>query len=144
MWLLFESSKGIVYFFGKLTDINDGWIRYTWPIQWWRLSVVFTASSLALSHGNEWYNTNSCTWGCTGLTNTGQALKRTSTIALKLGYHKPYALKLGYHKPYKQKGTSRILTSAVDTKPEHSMEGQDNWQSYFRTFCGCSKTQDYL
>ena len=43
--LLFEGS---VYFFGKPTDINNGWIRYVRVIQWWLLDAVSCKLSLSV------------------------------------------------------------------------------------------------
>ena len=58
--LLFEGS---VYFFWKPADINDGWIKYVWAIQWQLLNAITSTHSLtyspAVSLGNELYNKNS-------------------------------------------------------------------------------------
>ena len=53
--------KGGVYFFGKPTDIKDGWIRCVRVIQRWLLDTVSSSRSLSvlLSAGNELYYTNS-------------------------------------------------------------------------------------
>ena len=40
--------EGGVYFFGKLTDIKDGWIRYIRAIQWWLLDAVSSLHSLSV------------------------------------------------------------------------------------------------
>ena len=45
MRLLF---KGGVYFFGKPTDINNGWIRYVWAIQWQLLDAVCSTCNLSV------------------------------------------------------------------------------------------------
>ena len=45
LWLLFE---GGIYFFGKLTDIKGGWIRYIRVIQWWLLGTVSSLHSLSV------------------------------------------------------------------------------------------------
>ena len=44
-WLLL---KGGMYFLGKPTDTNDGWIRYVRAIQWWVLDAVNSKHSLSV------------------------------------------------------------------------------------------------
>ena len=44
-WLLLESG---MYFLGKPTDTNDGWIRYVRAIQWWVLDAVNSKHSLSV------------------------------------------------------------------------------------------------
>ena len=41
-------SEGGVYFFGKPTDINNGWIRYVWVIEWRLLDAVSWLCSLSV------------------------------------------------------------------------------------------------
>ena len=41
-------SEGGIYFFGKPADINDGWIRYIWVIQWQLLDAVRSKHSLSV------------------------------------------------------------------------------------------------